>query len=756
MHKSIMASRIIERVTRRVAQMAVGLATVTLALACAGPAPDARGQANVGIHGEANSMEQLRKQFLNPGNDFRPLPMEFDGTRPEETAASYVERGWGGAHFGYPDGGPAYLKDAVGWSKFLASVKACKEHGLNVWIYDEMGYPSGRAGSQVLDGHPEFEAQGLFYATRDFLTTEATSIEWQVPKGKPYLVLLCELDLAGNPFGSSTDLTTKVTNSTLRAELPRGSWRLMAFVQNRLYDGTHAPITFGPYLNVLDPLAVRRFITLTHESFLAHCGNDFGTTIKAFFNDEVSLMSGYLVDATQPYPAVAWWDGLPDLFQKRNGYDIRLALPALFNEFGTGTVVRRSDFYSTLGQQVADSFFRQVREWCEAHGVASTGHLVWEESLIYHANFYGSAFPSYRQIDWPGIDVLGCGYGCTAGSHTEGGPVTPKMASSVAHLYNKPRTMSESFCFVTKKTPIEELMAHINWQWVLGINTLTPLSIADQYSSESLARLNGYAGRLSAMLTQGRCKADVAVLYPIASVWADFIPTRRHVHHLKDNPKALDVDVAWREVSREVLACQRDFDYLDEQALQEAEVSSGTLKIGNNRYAVVVLPHVTTLSYASLKQLARFVEAGGSLISYQTLPTTREDSGPAHEQVELVDRLWDTDTKHGGKVLHTETLHALRSALKRCGKPDVVVEPATPDIYYQHRELDGADIYFLVNNATEELKRTFTFGATGGVEIWNPLSVTMEPAKPACSNTTETTLDLALPGRSGLFIVFSR
>jgi hypothetical protein len=26
-------------------------------------------------------------------------------------------------------------------------------------------------------------------------------------------------------------------------------------------------------------------------------------------------------------------------------------------------------------------------------------HLLWEESLIYHANFYGSVFPAYKERD---------------------------------------------------------------------------------------------------------------------------------------------------------------------------------------------------------------------------------------------------------------------------------------------------------------------------------------------------------------------
>jgi hypothetical protein len=403
-----------------------------------------------------------------------------------------------------------------------------------------------------------------------------------------------------------------------------------------------------------------------------------------------------------------------------------------------------------ISEQVGGTFFKMVREWCDAHDVASTGHLVWEESLIYHANFYGSVFPALRELDWPGIDVLGCGYGATSGSHTEGGPVTPKLISSAAHIYDKKRTMSESFCFVKGTTPIEDLLAHINWQSVLGINSYTMLSINDQYPAESFRLLNDYTGRLSYMLTQGRFTADVAVLYPIASVWADFKPTNRHVHHLDDNPKAKDVDEAWRAISREVLACQRDFDYLDEDAVRRAKISSGKLTLGKNSYSVLVLPHVTTLDYATLEKIREFVDAGGTVISYETLPYTRANAGSPDEHRALVDDLWD---RKG--VVHTETMRSFREALRSSGTPDLVVTPSTPDVYYQHRVLPDGDIFFLVNNSPTPVTGDFAFRASGKAEIWNPLTGETSPAESSKKNGMST-IDLTLPPRSGRFVVFGQ
>lgn len=698
------------------------------------------------------TVNQLGIEFSNPKSSHRALSMDTGLASASEPVQELTSSRWGGLLCSYPHERQQYLRDEIGWSEFQKLVDVCKAGGLDVWIYDERGYPSGRAGGLVLDGYPELEAQGLFYDSIDVVVdTEPRTVEWRVPDGRLFFAGLYQLDLEGETVGDPIDITGSVAHGLLQIELKPGSWRLVAFAQNRLREGTHAVLTGGPYINVLDPEAVRRFLEVTYDAYYANCASDFGRTIKAVFNDEASLMSGYLTNEVQPYPAIAWYHDLPRIFRERHGYDIRRCLPALFNNVGPDTARMRCDFYLTLARQIAEAFFRQIRDWCAEHGVASTGHLVWEESLIYHASFYGSVFPALKELDWPGIDVLGCSYGHASGSHTSGGPVTPKLASSVSRLYGKQRTMSESFCFVTSETPIEDLLAHVNWQWVLGVNALAALSIGCEYPHDSLALFNDYVGRLSAALTKGQAIADVAVLYPIASVLAEFRPTNRHVHYLADNPKASDVDEAWRRISSEILGCQRDFDYLDEEAVQKAEALDGSLVFGENRYSVLILPHVTALEYGTLKQIERFVDSGGTVISYQTVPLIRVDEGPVAEQVALVDKLW----QRKDRIIHTETISSFRRALRRAGTPDVEISPATSDVYYQHRALADGDVYFLVNNSTKPVVGQFAFRSTGETEMWDPLTGDVSPVYMRDANGAKTA-ELTLGPRRGLFLVFSR
>jgi hypothetical protein len=102
------------------------------------------------------------------------------------------------------------------------------------------------------------------------------------------------------------------------------------------------------------------------------------------------------------------------------------------------------------------------------------------------------------------------------------------------------------------------------------------------------------------------------------------------------------------------------------------------------------------------------------------------------------------------------TEKTFRQALIASGTPDLVVKPATPDVYYQHRILPEGDLYFLVNNANAPLTRTFTFrGAKGRCELWDPWEGTTRPAELSVAEGGSA-LDLTLGSRRGLFVLIIR
>ena len=112
--------------------------------------------------GDGPDMAALRRGFAAPPPEYRPMPMlSYDYSSTAEFPKELKKAGWGGANVQFPSQNrERYLRDPGDWKQFETAVKAVRESGLQMWIYDERGYPSGKAGGQVLEGHPETRGPG--------------------------------------------------------------------------------------------------------------------------------------------------------------------------------------------------------------------------------------------------------------------------------------------------------------------------------------------------------------------------------------------------------------------------------------------------------------------------------------------------------------------------------------------------------------------------------------------------------------------
>jgi hypothetical protein len=106
------------------------------------------------------------------------------------------------------------------------------------------------------------------------------------------------------------------------------------------------------------------------------------------------------------------------------------------------------------------------------------------------------------------------------------------------------------------------------------------------------------------------------VLFPTTTVQAHTTPDGplppAHVAH--DTYLELVGRMIWYQTRLGVLdRDRRDYDVLDDDSLQRAEIQEGALAIGAERYRAIVLPGCVTLAPATAAVLCRFVESGGAL-----------------------------------------------------------------------------------------------------------------------------------------------
>ena len=174
---------------------------------------------------------------------------------------------------------------------------------------------------------------------------------------------------------------------------PEGGWRWE--------EGTAAP---DGWVNVCEPDAVRRFIELTHAVYAKRLARFFADgTVVGFFTDEPGHPVWVRWSSGTPAASFRTWFGLEDEYRAETGRDFRADAEAWL-EGGA------SDFPALyarlLGRRFRTSYFDQIRAWCDAHGVAFTGHMIEENSLAGSCRLNGDPMRCLRVETIPGMDEV--------------------------------------------------------------------------------------------------------------------------------------------------------------------------------------------------------------------------------------------------------------------------------------------------------------------------------------------------------------
>ncbi|HEY5913296.1 MAG TPA: glycosyl hydrolase [Verrucomicrobiae bacterium] len=728
-------------------------------------------QAIAGAKARAATSSGFGAQFANPPAESRIIKIIHswpdDDARQDALIRTLSGQGFGGVvcNVSFTE----YLQSEAKWKAFTRAVAEAKKAGFALWLYDEKGYPSATAGGLVLRDHPEWEARGLLIATAEAENALATL---EIPPGTPRLIAALPFQGGKLAIQQVTNLSRCVVSGRLSWQAPPGRWLVIAIIEDRLYEGTHASMSLSehmPYPNLLDPEPTARFLELTHGAYSAHLGNDLGKDFVSTFTDEPSLMSLFL--RPMPYRVLPWSANLATEFRGRHGYSIEAKLPALVADIGPETGRIRYDYWKMVGELVAENYFGQIQRWCKQHDILSGGHLLMEENLANQIALYGDFFACLRRLDAPSIDCLT--------SLPEQVPwYIARLAGSAADLEQKTVTMCETSDHSQRYRPAgdrrapqtvtpAQIRGTCNRLMVSGIDTVTSYYSFDGLTDGQLRELNEYIGRCCFALKGGHQVADIAVLYPIESVWPRFTPSR---HYANECPAAAEVENVFRDVSDTLFAAGRDFTYVDGRALAEAKVRDGALVHGDLRWRVVILPDADTLPIRAWENLARFVSTGGVLISIGALPTNSETefpsarvqtlaatifgsvaSGPSREKsdgasTKLLPRISANAAGGAGFALPPELTSLLPVLLDSMLERDCGFSGDSPSLKYTHRRIEKRDVYFVINDSNKRWKGMVSLCADGSCEQWD--AVTGQAASVA--DAQRVVLDLA-PYGSAIF-----
>ena len=646
-----------------------------------------------------NSKQDLTSLFRYPPAEYRPLQI-LHRHFPRKQLEELKSLGIGGlvVNVSFRD----YMRSEEQWRLFSEGVKLAEKLGFVLWLYDEEGYPSGAAGGLVLERNPDFEAIGL----------------------------------------------VRVANE---GEKPRYEIR-------RMYEGTHCTENVYKkrcYINILNSEAVRAFINITHDEYAKRVPN-LGKRFRAIFTDEPSLMTTYIRPPENALPAIPWVEDLPSEFKRRKGYDFTQHLDSLFLDVGDYQRVR-CDFYDVIAQLVAERYFGQIQNWCRRHGIASSGHLLAEEKLLWHAMYYGDLMACLRRMDIPGIDMLTSDPRAIVVGH---GFIPPKLASSAAHLEGIYETMSETSDFAQRtgawggqkrRAWLPEMKATTAIQFLLGINTITSYyahPFGDQHERNDYAHYCAYVGRLGVMLRNAKHVCDVAVLYPIAGIWANFYPTNLSMYQPHPSKRLNEIDDQFVHLCRLLLQNQIDYDIVDERAIVEAKIERGRFKVAKETYKALVVPTTDAIHLSTIKKIAEMKRQGILVIAIGKTPEFAASRNEESEQVrKLSQRIFAGESwlpTADGKLVQK-----LRD--RNCG---IVIEPQNPDLWVARYQRDKLQICFLVNTKTEPITATFNLPNWQQASLWLPDSGEIQQAN-ASPQLNGLKVTVTIPALDSTFIVGS-
>ena len=497
----------------------------------------------------------------------------------------------------------------------------------------------------------------------------------------------------------------------------------------------------GFVLNHYDKVAV--------EHYLQHVGDRL---MQAF-----SVNGPYAIfcDSLEAYGS-DWTVDFLEQFQKRRGYDLRPHLPELVEDRGTLSQGIRRDWGKTLTELFDEGFASTVHEWAQRNHTKfrMQGYGIPPAELSSGAL---ADLPEGEGAQWKSLSAT-------------------RWASSASHIYGVPVTSSETWTWlhspVFRATPLD-MKAEADRHFLEGINQL--IGHGWPYSPESIEYpgwrfyaaavfddknpwwmvmpdVAAYLQRVSFVLRQGRPVNDVAVYLPNDDAWARFRPGHANLF------EALQAQVG-NEVIAGILHSGFNFDFFDEQALQRTgRTENGTLLLGTNRYRVVVLPNVETISPETYREFESFVLSGGILIATHRLPSIPPGfmaNGSDNGEIRVITRrLFQIENAPARFVPDEEKISDVLSAAL---DPDVSFTPAAPDVGFVHRHLSDAELYFIANTSNQRQTVDATFRVTGmESQWWNAISGGTSAVSIKQRKGDHTTVTLDLEPYASRLLVFSR
>jgi hypothetical protein len=638
-------------------------------------------------------------------------------------------------------------------------------------FYDEVGYPSGMAGGVLYSKYPQYGAKSLEKVERDMAGPAQAKID--IPEGIVMGAVMMNLDSK-----TLVDVSEAIEERRLACDVPEGRWKVMAFYLN-----PKASLGQGGksgYVDYLDAEAVHAFIELNYQAHYDHLKKYWGSVLKITHYDEPAMHVSN---------GKTWTPKFNENFEKQYGYNPMKYYPALWYDIGPDTAAVRNALWGFRAKLFSESYIKQMDDWCRAHNIMLSGHFDQEE-IANPVPVNGDLMLAFRYQQVPAIDDIWW-WGRTNRAY--------KIVSSAGFNWDRPFFMAETYAAYRENMSPAIVYKVAMDQAAMGANFQVGALPRDK-TPES----DRFIGRCCYMLQHGRHVADVAILYPIASLqgayrfgdWAD--PRGGTVAYAREGG-ILPPETDYIELGELIFrGLRQDFTFLHPQALQQRCVIEANKLVLNNEvnreeYSVLIVPGCSVLSVETARKIQAFYNAGGTVIATGVLADKSAEMGQDDTVRKIMDAVFglpedepmtaqfnrrldefmvyfiNENAAKGRAYFLPRYTPEMIQAIMRETVPvwDVAIEePMWPvkigrsydgSLTYIHKVKDSRNLYFFANSSDKPVDTKVTLRGSLDLSIWDPMTGQRQPLEETASQSKDgqplTTAPLTLAPTTALFYV---
>jgi hypothetical protein len=538
------------------------------------------------------------------------------------------------------------------------------------------------------------------------------------------------------------DLTDKLDpRGTLHWDAPPGRWTVLRWghVNTGKRNGPAPPEGTGWECDKLSPIGAETHFA-GYIGRLAAKGGPAGG----------GLMQGMLLDSWE-CETQTWTPGMDQEFARLRGYPLRAWFPALAG-FVVGdpeTTTRfLRDWRATINDLLVENFFGRMAALGRKQGLA-----------VSYETASGDVFPAdileyYKHADVPMCEFWHPRSEAFVGSF-EFKPVKPCV--SAARMYGKPRVAAEAF-------------TSFDLTWNEHPGRLK--SIADMHLAEGVTHLvfhtYTHTPRTDWLPPGTAFGSSIGTPFLRGQTWwpqmREFTTYLARCGYLLERGRPVS-DVLWYLGDELDHKPRQDapfppgyrYDYCNPDALlTRLSVRDGMIVTPEGlQYRLLWLPDCTRLLPETLEKMVSLVSKGAVLVGEPPRGLATLSGGLAAQRrfAKAIATLWGTKPARVRRVGKGKVISGtpLSEALVKLGiQPDVEAS----GVVWTHRQVDGADWYFVAAPAGNGFQGTLGFRARGAVEFWNPLTGQVTPAGMVRHEGETSLVSLDLPPSGSTFVMF--